>query len=117
MGKYKERGYNVIGLAGKKMKMNYIQSQRIDRSKCECNMIFLGFAIYKVDYNGYKSAYSWCLIILEKNLKNKNINIINKFIVNAFYKKTSINKFIFCFLFFIFFQIFQIIIILIIFIY
>ena len=58
LGKYKEKGYNVIGLAGKKMKMNYIQSQRIDRSKCECNMIFLGFAVYKVDYIGYKSAYS-----------------------------------------------------------
>ena len=58
MGKYKEKGYNIIGFAGKKMKMNYIQSQRIDRSKCECNMIFLGFAIYKVDYDGYKSAYS-----------------------------------------------------------
>lgn len=58
LGKYKEKGYNVIGLSGKKMKMNYIQSQRIDRSKCECNMIFLGFAIYKIDYDGYKSAYS-----------------------------------------------------------
>ena len=58
LGKYKEKGYNVIGLAGKKMKMNYIQSQRIDRTKCECNMIFLGFAIWGVDYDGYKSAYS-----------------------------------------------------------
>ena len=58
LGKYKEKGYNVIGLAGKKMKMNYIQSQRIDRTKCECNMIFLGFAILGVDYDGYKSAYS-----------------------------------------------------------
>ena len=58
LGKYKEKGFNVIGLAGKKMKMNYIQSQRIDRSKCECNMIFLGIAVYKVDYDGYKSAYS-----------------------------------------------------------
>jgi hypothetical protein len=58
LGKYKEKGYNVIGLAGKKMKMNYIQSQRIDRTKCECNMIFLGFAIWGVNYDGYKSAYS-----------------------------------------------------------
>ena len=33
--KYKKNGYNVIGLSGKKMKMNYIQSQRIERSKCE----------------------------------------------------------------------------------
>ena len=57
LGKYKEKGYEVIGLAGKKMKMNYIQSQKIERSKCESNMIFLGFAIYKVNYAGY-TAYS-----------------------------------------------------------
>ena len=55
---YKKNGFNVIGLAGKKMKMNYIQSQRVERSKCESNMIFLGFAVYKVNYDGYKSAYS-----------------------------------------------------------
>ena len=58
LGKYKEKGYEVLGLAGKKMKMNYIQSQKIERSKCESNMIFLGFAIYKIKYEGYKSAYS-----------------------------------------------------------
>lgn len=55
---YKKSGLNVIGLAGKKMKMNYIQSQRVERSKCESNMIFLGFAIYKVNHYGYKTAYS-----------------------------------------------------------
>ena len=55
---YKKNGFNVIGLAGKKMKMNYIQSQRVDRSKCESNMVFLGFVVYKVNYDGYKSAYS-----------------------------------------------------------
>ena len=58
LGKYKEKGFEVIGLAGKKMKMNYIQSQKIERSKCESNMIFLGFAIYKINYEGYKSSYS-----------------------------------------------------------
>ena len=56
--KYKNEGYEVIALAGKKMKMNYIQSQRIERDKCESNMIFLGFVIYKEIYDGYKSAYS-----------------------------------------------------------
>ena len=55
---YKTKGFNLIGLAGKKMKMNYIQSQRIDRAKCESNMIFLGFVVTKVNYNGYKSAFS-----------------------------------------------------------
>ena len=55
---YKEKGYNIIGLAGKKMKMNYLQSQRIDRSICESNMIFLGFAVYKIDYEGYSFEYS-----------------------------------------------------------
>ena len=58
MEKYKTEGYGVIALAGKKMKMNYIQSQRIERDKCESNMVFLGFAIYKEIYDGYKSAYS-----------------------------------------------------------
>jgi magnesium-transporting ATPase (P-type) len=56
--KYKKEGYNIIGISGKKMKMNYIQSQRVERSKCESNMIFLGFAVYKVSYEGYKYAYS-----------------------------------------------------------
>ena len=55
---YKNEGYTIIGISGKKMKMNYLQSQKIQRIKCESNMIFLGFAIYKVNYDGYKSAYS-----------------------------------------------------------
>ena len=56
---YKKNGFNVIGLAGKKMKMNYIQSQRVERAKCESNMVFLGFVVYKeVNNDGYKSAYS-----------------------------------------------------------
>ncbi len=56
--KYKKNRYNVIGLSGKKMKMNYIQSQRVERTKCESNMIFLGFAVYEMNYDGYKYAYS-----------------------------------------------------------
>ena len=58
MVKYKREGYEVIAFSGKKMKMNYIQSQRVERIKCESNMIFLGFAIYKIKYDRYKSAYS-----------------------------------------------------------
>ena len=56
--KYYKEGYNIIGISGKKIKMNYIQSQKIERNKCESNMLFLGFIIYKVNYDGYKSAYS-----------------------------------------------------------
>lgn len=52
--KYKNLGYDIIGLSGKKMKMNYAQSQRVERTKCECNMIFLGFIIYKVNIVNYK---------------------------------------------------------------
>ena len=54
-----KEGYNIIGISGKKIKMNYIQSQKINRNKCESNMIFLGLIIYKVNSDGYKSAYSW----------------------------------------------------------
>ena len=56
--KYNKEGYNIIGISGKKIKMNYIQSQKIERNKCESNMLFLGFIIYKVNYDEYKSAYS-----------------------------------------------------------
>ena len=56
--KYKEKRYKIIGLAGKKLKMNYLQSQKINRKSCESDMIFLGFVIYKVNYEAYKSAYS-----------------------------------------------------------
>jgi hypothetical protein len=58
MGKYEKEGYTIIGISGKKMKMNYLQSQKIERTKCESNMVFLGFVIYKVNFDGYKSAYS-----------------------------------------------------------
>ena len=55
---YKKGGYDIISICGKKMKMNYIQCQRVERSKCESNMIFLGFVVYKMNYDGYKYAYS-----------------------------------------------------------
>ena len=56
--KYKKEGYNIVGVSGKKMKINYVQSQRIERNKCESNMMFLGFAVYKVTFDNYKDAYS-----------------------------------------------------------
>ena len=56
--KYKKDGYNAIGLGGKKMKINYFQSQRIERLKCESNLTFLGFVVYKENYDGYKCSYS-----------------------------------------------------------
>ena len=56
--KFKKEGYNIIGFSGKKMKINYVQSQRIERSKCESNMIFIGFVVYKIIYDDFKNAYS-----------------------------------------------------------
>ena len=49
--KYKEKGYEIIGLSGKKLKMSYLQSQKIERTKCESNMIFLGLIIYRINNN------------------------------------------------------------------
>ena len=55
--KYREEGNEVLSLCGKKVKMSYLQCQRIERKKCESNMIFLGFVFYrsaKVEQNpGY----------------------------------------------------------------
>ena len=57
VNEYKKDGKIVIALAGKIVKMNYLQSQMIERNKCERNMIFLGF------------------VIIER-LKNKNIDFL-----------------------------------------
>ena len=84
---YKNEGYKIIGISGKKMKMNYLQSQKIERCKCESNMTFLGFAIYKVNYDGYKSAYSWWDYILISNIDIVNIL---RYINN--YYKYGLNK-------------------------
>jgi hypothetical protein len=55
--KNREEGNEVLGICGKKVKMSYLQCQRIERKKCESNMIFLGFVFYrsaKVEQNpGY----------------------------------------------------------------
>ena len=45
--KNREEGNEVLGICGKKVKMSYLQCQRIERKKCESNMIFLGFVFYK----------------------------------------------------------------------
>ena len=52
MEKYQKEGYTLVGISGKKMKMNYLQSQKIERTKCESNMIFLGFVYYKKAHFG-----------------------------------------------------------------
>ena len=55
--KNREEGNEVLSLCGKTVKMSYLQCQRIERKKCESNMIFLGFVFYrsaKVEQNpGY----------------------------------------------------------------
>ena len=37
----------IMGIYGKKIKMNYLQCQKMERNKCESNMIFLGFVYYR----------------------------------------------------------------------
>ena len=45
VNQYIQKGKVVIALCGKRMKMNYFQSQLIERNKCEQNLIFLGLVI------------------------------------------------------------------------
>ena len=40
------------------VKMNYLQCQKIERNKCESNMIFLGFVFYREIKGGYNPGYS-----------------------------------------------------------
>ena len=47
-----KEGNEIMSLCGKKVKMNYLQCQRIERNKCESNMIFLGFVYYKKAHFG-----------------------------------------------------------------
>ena len=56
--KYNKDGYKLIGFAGKLMKMSYLNCQKIEQSRCETNMVFLGFVVYRVILDGYKSSYS-----------------------------------------------------------
>jgi cation-transporting ATPase 13A3/4/5 len=59
LGKYTIKGFRVLAFAMKKIKMNYMQSQNINRETVENNMIFLGF------------------LIVENKLKEKTIESIN----------------------------------------
>ena len=55
----KTEGNEIMSICGKKIKMNYLQCQRIERQKCESNMIFLGFVFYKKTLaGGYNPGYS-----------------------------------------------------------
>ena len=55
----KTEGNEIMSICGKKVKMNYLQCQRIERQKCESNMIFLGFVFYKKTLaGGYNPGYS-----------------------------------------------------------
>jgi hypothetical protein len=56
--KNKEEGNEVLCLCGKKVKMSYLQCQRIERNKCESNMIFLGFVFYRRIEKGHNPGYS-----------------------------------------------------------
>ena len=59
ISKNKTEGNEIISICGKKVKMNYLQCQRIEREKCESNMIFLGFVFYKKTIaGGYNPGYS-----------------------------------------------------------
>ncbi len=49
---YKKKGENILAFCGRTRKMNYLQSQKIERKSCEKNMIFLGIIVYK--YDGFK---------------------------------------------------------------
>ena len=56
--KNKNEGNEVMSICGKKIKMNYLQCQRMERSKCESNMTFLGLVFYKSYKEGHNPGYS-----------------------------------------------------------
>lgn len=57
--KNKAEGNEIIGICGKKMKMNFLQCQKLERNKCESNLIFLGFVFYsEMNLGEYNSGYS-----------------------------------------------------------
>lgn len=58
--KYTTKGFRVLGLSAKLLKMDYIQSQKIERKDIESNMIFLG------------------LLIVQNKLKEKTSSSIEK---------------------------------------
>ena len=60
LSKYTTKGYRVLALSAKLLKMDYYQSQKIDRKDIESNMIFLG------------------LLIVQNKLKEKTTSSIEK---------------------------------------
>lgn len=60
---FTNKGYRVIGLSMKIMKMDYIQSQKLKRENAESNMIFLGFLIFE---NKLKAKTTSSIDILRK---------------------------------------------------
>lgn len=56
--KNKAEGNEIIGICGKKMKMNFLQCQRLERHKCESNLIFLGFVFYRINSEEYNPGIS-----------------------------------------------------------
>lgn len=47
LSKYTSKGFRVLGIAMKVLKMSYVQSQQVQREVIEKNMIFLGFLIFQ----------------------------------------------------------------------
>jgi len=45
LSKYTTKGYRVLALGAKLLKMDYMQSQKVERNIVESNMIFLGLLI------------------------------------------------------------------------
>ncbi len=45
LSKYTTKGFRVLALGAKILKMDYIQSQKVERNLIESNMIFLGLLI------------------------------------------------------------------------
>ena len=58
ISKNNTEGNRIMSICGKKMKMTFLQSQRIERNKCESNMTFLGFVFYKTYTEGHNPGYS-----------------------------------------------------------
>ena len=55
LSKYTTKGFRVLALSAKMLKMDYMQSQKIERSSVESNMIFLGLLVVQ---NKLKNATS-----------------------------------------------------------
>ena len=60
LNKYTSKGFRVLALSCKMVKMNFVQSQKIKREKVENNLIFLGF------------------LVVENNLKENTIKVIEE---------------------------------------